>query len=247
MDLVKVGSETAKNGFQNERDICEKFENWQQDEDAQQWLLIMGYNLNEIEYVKAVVLHGFKADINVQIQVKLKTAIDAENIQIKLVSTPKGFNQIDKRWLSHYQEMWNIPKDVYELLQYYTGEKLPYRENTRDSRRMFMDEFTEEEQKKIVNWFTENSTLILSDIIRGRGQFCAEWILVAQILQNSKPRWKLVNINVALQHYSGDVVITKRGSLYIGKVTVQRKGGDGGRPTANMLQFKVDPITLFNI
>ena len=27
---------------------------------------------------------------------------------------------------------------------------------------------------------------------------------------------------------------------------MQRKGGDGGRETANMLQFKIDPTRLFD-
>ncbi len=68
-------------------------------------------------------------------------------------------------------------------------------------------------------------------------------ILVAQKIQN---RWILVNINQALEYYSsGDVKISPKGSLYIGRVTVQRKGGDGGRNTANMLQFKLDPAQLF--
>jgi hypothetical protein len=44
----------------------------------------------------------------------------------------------------------------------------------------------------------------------------------------------------------GDVKISPRGSLYIGKITMQRKGGDRGRPTANMLQFKINPIDLLD-
>ena len=52
---------------------------------------------------------------------------DAQNIQIKLVSNPKGFNQIDKRWVDQYVEMWNIPKDVADLLKYFTGEYKPYK------------------------------------------------------------------------------------------------------------------------
>jgi hypothetical protein len=96
---------TAKEGFKNEKDIVAKFNNWENDEDAQSWLLIMEYNLSEIEYVKAIVLSHYKADIQVQISVKLKTAIDAENLQVKLVSNPKGFNQIDKRWVDRYVEM----------------------------------------------------------------------------------------------------------------------------------------------
>ncbi len=76
---------------------------------------------------------------------------------------------------------------------------------------------------------------------------CAEWILVAQKIDNNA-RWVLININEALQHYSeGDAIISLKGSLYVGKVTIQRKGGDNGRNTANMLQFKLDPTDLFNI
>lgn len=247
MDLIQKGSQTAKNGFKNEQDICDKFNNWQFDNEARQWLVLMQYDLKDIEYVKAVVLHGYKTDINVQVQIKLKSAIDTENIQVKLVSNKRGFNQVDKRWLVHYKEMWNIPEDVYKLLQYYTGEIPPYKLGVRDSRRMFISEFSIVEQDLLLKWFTDNKTLILSDIIKGRGKFSAEWILVAQKIDNNA-RWVLVNINQALQHYlTGDVKISPRGSLYIGKVTVQRKGGDNQRETAKMLQFKLDPTQLFDI
>ena len=245
MNLVHKGSQTAKNGFRNEQEICDKFNHWQTDNETKQWLTIMQYDLNEIEEVTAVVLHGYKADINVQVQIKLKSAVDTENIQVKLVSNKKGFNQVDKRWLAHYREMWNIPEYIYKLLQHYTGELKPYKLEVRDSRRMFIDELTTQEQHLLLEWFSNNKTLILSDIIKGRGQFSAEWILVAQRLNNNA-RWILVNINQALQHYSeGEVRVSPRGSIYIGRVTAQRKGGDNGRDTANMLQFKLDPTQLF--
>lgn len=247
MDLVKKGSQTAKDGFKNEQDICNKFNNWQYDIEARQWLAIMQYDLKQIEYVRAIVLHGYKADVNVQVQIKLKSAVDTENIQVKLVSNQRGFNQIDKRWLSHYREMWSIPDDIYKLLQHYTGELKPNKQNVRDSRRMFVDEFSENEQQKLLKWFSVNKTLVLTDIIKGRGQFSAEWVLVAQKVDNNA-RWLLVNINQALQHYSeGEVKVSPKGSIYIGRVTMQRKGGDGGRETANMLQFKLDPTQLFDI
>lgn len=244
-DLVELGSQTAKNGFKNEQDICDKFENWKQDCEAQKWLTIMQYDLDEIEYVKAVVLHGYKADVNVQVQIKLKSAVDTENIQVKLVSNARGFNQVDKRWLRNYREMWDIPDNVYVALQHFTGELKPYIDNPRDSRRMFLDEMNEKDRNLILDWFSNNKTLILSDIIKGRGQFSAEWVLVAQKIE-SDARWVLKNINQALQHYSiGEVCMSPRGSICIGRVTVQRKGGDGGRESANMLQFKLDPTELF--
>lgn len=246
-DLVLKGSQTAKNGFKNEQDIANKFNNWKIDPEAKQWLLIMNYDLECIEWVKAVVIHGHKADLNVQIQIKLKYAIDIENIQIKLVSNKKGFNQVDKRWLHKYSELWNIPEDVYELLQYFTGELKPYKTDTRDPRRMFLDEMTSQERQCILNWFKNNKILILTDILRGRGEFAAEWVLVAQKI-NSDARWVLKNINEVLYHYSkGDVCMSPRGSINLGGVGVQRKGGDNGRDTANMLQFKVDPTELFDI
>lgn len=245
--LVLRGSQTAKNGFKNEKEVADKFNNWETDVDAQKWLVVMQYDLNDIEYVKAVVLSGYKADINVQIQIKLKSAVDTENIQVKLVSSPKGFNQVDKRWLSHYKELWNIPDNVCEILEYFTGERPPYKPNTKDKRRMFLNEMETEKQEIVIEWFKRNKTLILSDIIRGRGQFSAEWVLVAQKV-DANSRWILKNINEVLQHYaSGEVKISSRGSITLGNVLVQRKGGDGGRDTAKMLQFKLDPTSLFDL
>ena len=43
MNLVQKGSQTAKNGFKNEQDICDKFNNWLNDVDAQNWLKTVSY------------------------------------------------------------------------------------------------------------------------------------------------------------------------------------------------------------
>lgn len=243
MDAEK-GSKIARDGFKNEKDVVRKFNNWKTDKDAQEWLKIMGYDLDEIEYVKAIIIHGYKTDVQAQVTIKLKKAIDAQNIQVKLVSNPKGFNQIDKRWVDQYVKMWNIPKDVSDLLKYFTGEYKPYKEG-KNEKRMFLNELSDEEQSKILNFFEDNKTLILCDILKGRGKFAAEWMLVIQKVDNV--RWVLKPMNYVLNHYgTGNVAITPRGSLKLGKVTVQRKGGDGGRKTANMLQFKVNPTELFD-
>ena len=70
---IKLGSKTAKRGFKTEKDIVKKFNHWQSDEDAQEWLKIMNYNLKEIEKVKAVIITGsHKTDVQVQITIYLK-------------------------------------------------------------------------------------------------------------------------------------------------------------------------------
>lgn len=242
-----LGSQTAKNGFRNEDDVVDKFNQWERDEDAQKWLLIMGYDLQEIDFVKAVKISGYKTDIQAQITIKLKEAIDCQNLQVKLVSNPKGFNQIDKRWVNKYVEMWHIPSEIEMLLKKYTGEIPPTIPTPRDERRMFADEFSEDEQNQLLSWLNQNKALIVSDILKGRGQFSAEWMLVVQKV-TSNSRWVLKPMNVCLNYFGNDeIVITKQGNFRIGKITMQRKGGDGGRDTAKMLQFKINPAELFEV
>ena len=53
-------------------------------------------------------------------------------------------------------------------------------------------------------------------------------------------------MNYAINYFgNGKVVITKKGTIRVGEITMQRKGGDGGRTTARMLQFKINPAKLF--
>lgn len=242
-----LGSQTAKNGFANENDILQKFNSWQTDEDAQKWLIIMQYHLNEIEYVKAIKLSRYKADIQVQVTIKLKQAIDCQNLQVKLVSNPKGFNQIDKRWVDKYAKMWEMPNNIINILKRYTGEIPPNILNPKDKRRMFLNEFTGREQRAILKWLEQNKSLIVSDILKGSGRFSAEWMLVVQRL-NKNARWILKPMNFCLNFFGNKPIqISKQGSLKIGKITMQRKGGDGGRETAKMLQFKINPAELFEL
>ncbi len=242
----KLGSKTAKNGFKNEKDIVSKFNNWKKDNEAEIWLKVMGYKLSEIEYVEAIILSGYKTDVQVQVSIKLKKAIDVENLQVKLVSNLKGFNQIDKRWIDKYVEMWSIPDNVTKLLKKYTGEIKPTIKNPKDERRTFVNEFSKKNQEILINWIKKNKSLIINDIIKGRGKFSAEWMLVAlKVEQNAK--WILKPINIVINHFgNGDVIITKQGNIKIGNITMQRKGGDGGRKTAQMLQFKINPAELFD-
>jgi len=205
----------------------------------------MNYDLKEIEFVEAVKLSGYKTDVQVQVTIKLKKALDVENLQVKLVSNNRGFNQIDKRWVDKYVEMWNIPANITSILKRYTGEEPPNIKNTKDSRRMFADEFNEKEQTEILEWLNKNKSLIVSDILKGRGKFAAEWMLVAQKIDKNA-RWILKPMNYCMNYFGNDeIIITNRGNFRIDKITMQRKGGDGGRNTANMLQFKINPAELF--
>jgi len=246
--LIKLGSRAAKKGFKNEKDIVKKFNNWQNDEDAQEWLRIMGYRLKDIEKVKAIIITGsYKTDVQVQITIYFKEAISVENLSVKLATNSQGFNQIDKRWVDKYVKMWDIPENIKNALKLFTGEIKPKKEKLRDSRRMFLDEMDVKTQKIIVNFFNRNKILIVSDILKGTDDFSVEWMMVVLKIKSRNPEWCLKPINQVLNFFgSGDVQITNKGSLKIGKITMQRKGGDAGRKTSKMLQFKINPVELFN-
>lgn len=248
MDAEELGSQTAKSGFKNEDDIVNKFNNWISDEDAKSWLSTMGYNLDEIERVVAIKLHGYKTDVQMRVTIFFKDAVDVQNISVKLVTIESGFNQVDKRWVDSYQQIWGFDDEIKTILKKFTGEIPPIgMSNLRDPRRIYFNEMPRNDQQNIVKWFADNRLLVVSDILKGREPFSAGWMLVAQKIAKNA-RWVLKPINVAINYFgSGSVEISPRGSLNIGRIGMQRKGGDAGRPTANMLQFKIDPAALFDV
>jgi hypothetical protein len=247
-DKELFGSETAKGGFRNEDEVISKFNNWEKDKIAQKWLVAMSYAIEEIEYVKAVKIGGnYKTDVQVQVTIKLKEAIDCENLSVKLVSNPQGFNQIDKREIDKYVQMWNIPKDIESILRLFTGKTKPNKSGLKDSRRMLLKEMPMQDQDKIIKFFTKNKILIISDVLKGRDKFAADWMLVILRKDKDSYDWALKDINTVMNAFGqGKVRITKQGGLKIGQIGMQRKGGDAGRESSKMLQFKINPCLLFN-
>lgn len=248
-DKEILGSETAKGGFRNEDDVIGRFNNWEKDKIAQEWLITMSYVIKEIEYVKAVKIGGnYKTDVQVQVTIKLKEAIDCENLSVKLLSNPHGKNQVDKREIDKYVKMWNITKDIEKILKLFTGKIEPVnKEGLKDIRRTLLTEMSDEDQDKLVNFFNKNKILIISDVLKGRDRFAADWMLVILRKDNDISKWTLKNINSVMNIFGqGGVRITKQGSIKIGKIGVQRKGGDRGRESAKMLQFYIDPGVLFD-
>lgn len=282
MNKTKLGSKTAKGGFANEKDICKKFNNWITDKEAKEWLEIMGYNSGTLDSVTAFQIptrikkedavkfiitpedyNRFmkfkKADAQIKIIIKIGSILKIENLSLKKVTIKKnklnsGFNQVDKRWIDAYQQIWNFDNEIATGLKLFTGEINPPKEITsrtklRDKRRVYLNELPGHLRDKIVDFFKNNKILIVSDILKGRGGLSADWMLVTRYdeLQNTTT-WTLTDINTAMNFFGyGDVTVSKNGSIHIGKISMQRKGGDAGRPTANMLQFKFKPCELFEI
>lgn len=240
---VELGSRTAKNGFKNEDEIRDKFNEWKTDTDAKAWLTAMNHKLDDIIEVKAIKPHGYKADVEVTIRTKAGESV--ERLSIKLVSSENGFNQIDKRWLDTYAEMWKMPADVVKPLKYFVGELPPHKPG-RHKERMYLNELSEESRKAVLDFFRKHKTEIVSDLLSGDGEHSANWFMVT-FKAHKKPRWLIRSSKDATDFFGeGEVVMTRAGNLKIGRIGMQRKGGDNGRKTARMLQFKINPVQLFD-
>ena len=236
------GSQIAKAGFKNEDEIAAKFRAWRDDPDSRDWLRVMGHKLEDVTDVATSKPHGEKADITVAVT-SSKGTIE-HGISIKLVSSPNGFNQIDKRWLRQYVKLWSMPTDVESALKLFLGEAPPSKPS-RVANRMFLTELDPTARNAVVDFFTANKARIVSDLIAGDGEHAADWIMVA-FKATSNTRWTLKSTDAAAAYFAdGKVEVTRAGNLKIGRVSMQRKGGDGGRETAKMLQFKINPVQLF--
>lgn len=101
-------------------------------------------------------------------------------------------------------------------------------------------------KNKIINFFKGNKILIVSDILKGRGGLSANWMLVTRYnKKDDSTTWTLKDINTVMNFFgSGEVRISPKGSLYIGRITMQRKGGT---PDPTKLQFKIKPCELFEV
>ena len=275
MTTFEIGSRTAKGGFANEKAVCNKFNNWKKDKDAQLWLQIMGYESNKIDLVEAIqiptrmkrsdiirlglkenfddLMRFKKTDVQIRIKIIIGKIIKVENLSLKKANSDADYNQVDKRWVDTYKEMWKFDDDVALGLKLFTGELKPSSRSAiingkiaRDDRRLFLDELPEHLRNKILKFFTDNKILVVSDILKGRGGLSANWMLVTKYNKDEDTTtWILKDINTAMNFFGlGNVEISGRGSLHIGRITVQRKGGT---PDPTKLQFKINPCKLFEL
>ncbi|NMG83307.1 MAG: type II restriction endonuclease [Methanosarcinales archaeon] len=194
-----------------------------------------------------------KADAQIKITIAIGNILKIENLSLKKANSDADYNQVDKRRVNSYQEVWGFDEAIAIGLKLFTGELNPeshpefIRERElRDKRRMFLDELPEDIRAKILSFFRDNRIIVVNDILKGRGGLSADWMLVTRYnKQDQTTTWIFKDINTAMNFFGGgDVRISPRGSLYIGKITMQRKGGT---PDPTKLQFEIKPCELFKL
>lgn len=240
-------AKAALGGFKNEDWIVTEFNNWQRSYWAKNWLEAMGYVPDKIEHLCAQTTRkmGYmnKADVLVLIEDRV------EWVSVKKFTA--SFNQIDKRWTDKYAEEWKMPQAVIDSFKKYCGEK-GYRpadlhDTTEDSRRYRMHELSAKEREEVLSFLAKNQKRIVRSVVSGSGKASAKWMLIVEEKNNAPYRSAIISINRVIKFCMGECSITNQGILKVGRLTIQRKGGDSGKKTAQMVQFKFSPRDLFDM
>lgn len=270
IDKVKLGSETAKSGFRNEVLIVEMFNNYLSDKTAQSWLEYMGYDISMINNLKTYVIpagtknvenlvssselekflefHKYsKADLQVQIELEVNGIIYRENVSAKSCKENASFNQIDKRSVSRYQEMWNFNDNIKQILECFTGESNPldfgYSVDetivSKERHRITSKTMKKDHLDSVLTFLNENKYLILTDIVIGRGPLKADYMIITV----DGIKFNIVKTSDVVNHYSRyDFEVGKQTTFKLGNCfSIQRKGGT---PDPTSLQFKFNPTDV---
>ncbi|MFH1825567.1 MAG: type II restriction endonuclease [Candidatus Firestonebacteria bacterium] len=209
------------------------------------------FGVNEEQYDKFIRFK--KADAQLRIVIVISKILKIENLSLKKANSDADYNQVDKRTVDIYQKMWGFDDEIFCWLRLFTGESNPKRFSNiigkiklKDKRRIFFDEMPESVQNKIIKFFNNNKIIVISDILKGRGGLSANWMLVTKYnRKDDTTSWVLKDINAVMNFFgNGNVIMSPKGSLYIGRITMQRKGGT---PDPTKLQFKIKPCQLFEI
>ena len=163
LDKKEKGSKTAKDEYNNEKEISNKFNNFLDDTDTQDWLEGFGYLFSDIKSIKSEVipnklsklylngkdipivqydeLQTFKkADILVQIELFSKISIFTHKISCKKADQSANYNQLDKRKVSKYKSFWDFDEDIKYGLELFTGEMKAEEIKSKKNNRLFMNE-----------------------------------------------------------------------------------------------------------
>ena len=233
---ISIGGITARGGFKLEKFLS---------------TYINSYPIGKNKIFKNVNKYLFLSDISSckilsrkKSDLVITDKISTTYVQVKRVSNYKSsFNQIDKRWVDKYAKLLNIPVDIIKILKKYTGEL----KITQNKKSLPLTEHSKFDINKLILFFETNKEKILKLVILGNDpKYHPKYyiICIQPKMKNIEKSYIISTIDILSFYMKQKVFVTKKGVLRIGSMTIQRKGGDNGAKTAQMLQFKIKPLDL---
>ena len=169
-------------------------------------------------------------------------------VSMKTFKTEVSFGHVNRGTLETYVKDLGIPGEVAETLRSYTTKD-------DDGQRVMLNEVSCEDQRGLLQFFTQYQRQIVSHILRGKeySLLKADWVLFHEANDDNWPErvgdkkfWHLYQIQRVIDCCCSELPeINDNGNLILGLgLTLQRKGGDNGAKSANDLQFKINPMMI---
>ena len=191
--------------------------------------------LNELNKLRNTIHHRVPGNLKTDIISEDKTF----RAQVKK-SSPKRFQQVLRTWTSTLTDAVPSLKPIEHILKYLC--ELPVQNGKCVGQRV-----------KLTN---ANDNQVLINILNANKRAIVEYVLLGDI-----PDMQPTHLIIALYKKNVRTVITKtmhevideicsndfkirksQTVIELGKLTIQRKGGDGGKKSANQIQFKLVPF-----
>lgn len=204
--------------------------------------------LNRLEIIRGEVISAtwvknnrFKSDVDLSVNDVVEGQI---TVGCSIKAAKANFNQMDRRWLSDWAELLNMPAEVSSEIQSSLDRKLI------NSRAVFI---TPRQGEIIIPFLEENKERIVRELFTRDEQHTKVFVAY----DRSGLIWYIASIEEVINAIvQSPITLTRQGVVRFGDyLSLQRKGGDGNITNppkssplhpSNHLQFKIKPLSIIN-
>jgi hypothetical protein len=246
-DIHSVQSDAARRGLKAEQVLIQKINDR---EEACKWMVEECCQCEGYGNLKARKPNN-KEKPDIVIQEEAEALKVKCGVSMKTFKTEVSFGHVNRGTLETYVKDLGIPGEVAETLRSYTTKDA-------DGQRVMLNEASCEDQRELLQFFTQFQRQIVSHILRGKEHSLlkADWMLFHEANDDNWPErvgdknfWHLYPIQRVIDCCCSELPeINDNGNLILGLgLTLQRKGGDNGAKSANDLQFKINPMMIHEV
>lgn len=178
---------------------------------------------------------------DVKIYVKDKFGYKGE-LGCSLKAAEANFNQIDRRWLSDWADVLDMPALVKDMIQSSLDRKIT------NSRAVFI---LPEQKSTVLPYLKSVNELIFKELFTREDENLKVFVTYDEV----EKKWYVSKVDDIIQSLKQEqFTTTSKGVIKIGEsLSLQRKGGDGNITNipkssplhpSNQLQFKIKPLTI---
>lgn len=228
-----INSQTAKNGYKEEENICDDLKN----------IVIKNYFSSVLgnTYDNCLRINGnHKCDI--------KSNNNILKAQVKKIKEGQ-FQQLDRHWIDHLikniPELSNISQILKDLFEYPLLSNQKYIDKSKSLKKLCISNYSQETLTNFLEILNNNLKLILNYAFLGTNiELQPEYLFCVNYINNKRSNIILFKIKEIIDYLCkfDFKISTKKTAIILGNdaiISLQRKGGDCGRKTSNQFQIKI--------